>query len=161
MNVSETTAHSIKKAYLKGVEKRRAEDEGDVTVLPVNKRGRPVLLGEELDQKVQAYLRRVRDGGGVVSSRIAIAAARGILLSTDKLKLLEYGGHIQLNSTWAYSLLNRMNFVKRKATTAKSKHTLDNFDELKQSFLDDVSDTVSMEEIPPEMILNWDQTGIK
>ena len=99
INVSETTAHSIKKAYLKGLEKRRAEDEGDVTLLPVKKRGRPVLLGDELDQKVQAYLRRVRDGGGVVSSRIVLAAARGILLSTDKLKLLEYGGHVQLNST--------------------------------------------------------------
>ena len=107
------------------------------------------------------YLKRVRDGGGVVSATIAIAAAKGILLSTDKMKLLEYGGHIQLNTTWAYSLLERMNFVKRKATEAKSKHTVENFAELKQCFLDDVVATVSMEEIPPELILNWDQTGIK
>ena len=110
---------------------------------------------------MQAYLRRVRDGGGVVSARIAIAAARGILLSTDKLKLLECGGHIQLNNTWAYSLLNRMKFVKRKATTAKSKYTLENFAQLKQRFLQDVVATVSMEEIPPELVPNWDQTGIK
>ena len=125
--MSETTVHSIKRAYLKGVQKRRAEDEGDITVLPVNKRGRPVLLCDELDHKVQAYLKGVRDVGGVVSARIAIAAAKGILLSTDKMKLLEYGGHIQLNTTWVYSLLERMNFVKRKATTAKRKHTVENF----------------------------------
>ena len=29
------------------------------------------------------------------------------------------------------------------------------------SFLDNVATTVEIEEIPPEMILNWDQTGIK
>ena len=58
-NVSKTTVHSIKKADLKGVQKRRAEDEGDITVLPVNKRGRLVLLGDELDHKVQACLKRI------------------------------------------------------------------------------------------------------
>ncbi len=46
--VSETTVHSIKKAYLEGKkEKRAAEDDDDVTVLPPKKRGRPVLLGWE------------------------------------------------------------------------------------------------------------------
>ena len=41
-----------------------------------------------------------------------------------------------------------MNFVKRKATTAKSEHAPE-----------DVG-VVEMEEIPPELILNWDQTGM-
>ena len=78
--VSETTVHSIKKVYLEGMkEKRAAEDDGDVTLLPPKKCGRPVLLGEDLDSKVQMYLKKVR--GGVVSARIAMAAARGILLS--------------------------------------------------------------------------------
>ena len=54
-----------------------------------------------------------------------------------------------------------MNFVQRKATTAKSKQTVANFSKLKQSFLADVVATVTMEDIPPELILNWDQTGIK
>ena len=38
-------------------EKRAAQD-GDVTVLPPKKRGRPVLLGENLDRKVQLYLEK-------------------------------------------------------------------------------------------------------
>ena len=54
-----------------------------------------------------------------------------------------------------------MKFVRRKATTAKSKHTPKDFASLKESFLDDVVATVTMEEIPMELILNWDQTGIK
>ena len=49
-----------------------------------------------------------------------------------------------------------MDYVKRKATTSKSKHMLSNF----QSFLFDVVTTFKMEDVPIELILNWDQTGI-
>ena len=141
--------------------KRSADSEDDeVTVLPPKKRGRPFLLGD-LDQKVQLYLKKVRDAGGIVSAAIAVAAARGILVSCDRSKLAEFGGHIDLGRHWAYGLLDRMKFVRRKATTAKSKHTPKDFASLKESFLDDVVATVTMEEIPMELILNWDQTGIK
>ena len=54
-----------------------------------------------------------------------------------------------------------MKFVQRKVTTAKSKHIIADFTWLKEQFLQDVVVTVEMEEIPPELILNWDQTGIK
>ena len=36
-----------------------------------------------------------------------------------------------------------------------------NFTQLKEAFLDDVVEAVTMEDIPAELILNWDQTGIK
>ena len=60
--------------------KRAAVDGGDVILLPMKERGRPVLFGEVLDTKVQQYLKKVRKGGGtgVVSARIAMAAGRGI-----------------------------------------------------------------------------------
>ena len=160
--VSESTVQSIKNAYVEGLrQKRGAEDGGDITALPLKKRGRRVLLGQELDMKVQMYLKKVRDGGGAVSARIAMAATRGILLKCDRTKLAEFGGPVQLNRYWAHSLLKRMKFVQRKAITARSKHTIANFNELKESFLTDVVTTVTMEEIPPDLILNWDQTGIK
>ena len=53
-----------------------------------------------------------------------------------------------------------MNFVQRKATTSKSKYTEGDFVALKEAFLDDKSE-VLMEDIPPELVLNCDQTGIK
>ena len=68
---------------------------------------------------------------------------------------------MELNRQWAHSLLKRMKFVQRKATTAKSKASEANFAEQKKVFLNDVVATVTMEEIPAELILNWDQTGIK
>ena len=51
-----------------------------------------------------------------------------------------------------------MNFVKRKASTAKSKHAPEDFARLKKAFLDEVVAVVEMENIPPELILIWDQT---
>lgn len=51
--------------------------------------------GPEVETKVQAYLKKVRDGGGAVLARIAMVAARGILLSCDKTKLVEFGGHVR------------------------------------------------------------------
>ena len=116
--------------------KRKRDDQvdEDIVTLPLNKRGRPLLLGQDLDTKVQLYRRKVRDGGGgAVSARIVTAAARGILLKCDRTKLVEFGGHVELSRHWAHSLLKCMNFVQRKATTAKSKQSEANFRELKQS----------------------------
>ena len=53
-----------------------------------------------------------------------------------------------------------MGYVKRRGTTSKSRNLVENFEELKASFLEQVSTTVIMEEIPPELIVNWDQTGL-
>ena len=141
--------------------KRSNPDENDSATLPQKKRGRPVLLGSELDNKVQVYLMKVREAGGAVSARIAMATARGVLLTYDKTRQEEFGGSTHLSKSWAHSLLKRMKFVQRKATTAKSKNSDADFAMLKKSFLEDVFTTMMMEEVPPELILNWDQTGIK
>ena len=95
-----------------------------------------------------------------MSSKIVMAAARDMLLACDRNKLAEYGRHIILNRQWAYSFLRQMNFVLRKASTAKSKHNVSDFAEIKGSFLTSLVETVVMEEIPGELILNLDQTGI-
>lgn len=94
-------------------------------------------------------------------ARITMATDRGILLKCNQLMLAEFGGPIQLNRYWSHSLLKWMNFVQRKATTSKSKYTVVNFAQLKKAILVNMTTTVTMEETPPELILNWDQTGIK
>lgn len=131
--LKESTVRSIMTSYKKEVqEKRKRDDEGEVTLLPKKKRGRSKLLGEALDAKVQAYLRKIRENGGIVSARIVMAAARGLLLAYDRNQLAEFGGPVVLNRHWAYSLLQRMNYVKRKASTSKSKYTVSDFQELKR-----------------------------
>ncbi len=79
----------------------------------------------------------------------------------DCSQLVENGSHILLNRHWAFSLLSRMKFVQQKATTAKSKLNSMDFERLKESFLQDLKDIVTMEEIPPELVLNRDQTGLR
>ena len=61
---------------------------------------------------------------------------------------------------WAKSLLYRIGFVKRRGNT-KAKVPVEHFEALKSQFLFDIQATVEMQEIPPELIINWDQTGIK
>ena len=53
-----------------------------------------------------------------------------------------------------------MKFVRQKATTSNSKYSPADFEDVKKRFLDEICQVVEMEEIPPELMLNWDQTGI-
>ena len=106
INVSKTTVHSIWKSYVLEVEgKRTRDDDDDLISLPHKKRGRRLLLGEKIDTHVQMYLSRLRDAGGVITARIAIAAAKGMIYACDRSMLVEFGGHVELNCSWAYSLL--------------------------------------------------------
>ena len=68
-------------------------DSDDLGVLELvhSKRGRKFLLGEELDGKVQALIKNIREAGGVVR-----AAGNTIVLSHDRSMLLESGGGIEI-----------------------------------------------------------------
>ena len=72
---------------------------------------------------------------------------------------MEFGGHVSLTKSWAKSLLYRMKFRKRKGTT-KSALPVEQFHKVKAAFLQEIIDTVMMEDIPSELIFNWDQTGL-
>ena len=78
----------------------------------------------------------------------------------EKERLVEFGGHVvKLGCTWAESLLARMKSVQRKASTAKSKQSTADFEQLKSEFLRNVATIVFVENIKPDLIFNWDQMG--
>ena len=52
-----------------------------------------------------------------------------------------------------------MGFVKHRATT-KSKVLVSDFDDLKKQFLFDIKAFTEMEEIPEDLVINWDHTGL-
>ena len=68
--------------------------------MPKKKRGRKILLGEQLGQKLQQYLITLRGNGGIVSAGVAMAAANGLLLALNRGALAEYGGHIKITRHW-------------------------------------------------------------
>ena len=160
-SLKENTIHGWKNAYLQELQSRRREGKDRVVrELPKRKTGRPLMMGEDLDRQVQAYLRDLGKAGGGVNKELAIASARGIIRKKDSRLLAENGGPVALTKDWAHYLLVRMGYVKRKANS-KVKVVAENFDEHKVNFLCEIKGIVTMEEVPSSLILNWDHTGLK
>ena len=132
-----------------------------VTELKSKKRGRPSMLPDKITTLLMKYIHTIRDAGGIINTAIVIAAGLGIVKKIDPGLLECNDGHVVLQKSWAKYLLNKMDFVKRKATTKKPKFMVSNFEELKDQFLMDIKAIASMEDIPNDMIVNWDQTAIK
>ena len=65
-----------------------------------------------------------------------------------------------MGKTWAVSILRRMGLVKCKGTKAARKLPA-NFPQQKADFLDKLSDRVDEHDIPKDLIINFDQTGLK
>ena len=62
--------------------------------------GRPLLLKEELDRQVQAYLHVLRDKGAVVNCAIVIAYAEGVIKNMDSNILVCNGGYVSFSKYW-------------------------------------------------------------
>jgi len=122
------------------------------------------MLQEKIDLEVQQYILHHREIGAPVNGTVVRASTRGIL----KRKMAEAQGSKDgpgptmpvLTKDWSRYLLQRMQFVKRKANT-KAKLSVENFAQLKYNYLSDISGIVDMEEIPPYLIINWDHTALK
>ena len=131
----------------------------DLQELPCKKHGRPLLIGDELDEQVKRYITYLRKEGAVVNVHVVMAVGEGIVMGRDANLLACNGGSIVLTKEWARYVLQRMGMVKRRANT-KTKVTVEDFEELKKLFLLDVRNIVQMDEVPAQLIINWDQTGI-
>ena len=131
-----------------------------VTALPERKRGRPLLVGDKVDAEIRTIVKSMRDSGAVINTAIITGIAKGVLRKRDRTLLSENGGPIDPGKNWAKSLLYKMGFVKRRGNT-KAKVTVDHFDEVRTQFLFNINATVKMQEIPSDLSINWDQTGIK
>ena len=156
VELSESTIRTWKTYYCAKLRGRKSGDSKPIEVLEERRRGRPLLLGEQLDSAVKAYIEDVRRLGGVVNTSTVIGAAEGIIEEKDRTLL----PILTLGKDWAKSLLSRMGYVKRKVTT-KGKVSVDDFEKIKESFLKDIYVTVNMEDIPDQLIINWDHTALQ
>ena len=64
-----------------------------------------------------------------------------------------------MTNNWAKSLLGRMGHAMRKACS-KLKVDVAQFKALKVEFLLEVQNIVCMDSIPPELVINFDQTTL-
>ena len=105
-------------------------------------------------------LREIRLGGGCVNSTIALGTAYGILWYNNPFTFKKCGGVIQLNIPWAKKLLQRNNWVRKKATIGH-RHIPADFELIKQNFLDKYNYFITTHNIPVHLVINFDQTGIR
>ena len=96
--LSEPTVQSIRDAYRAQVNIRiKLGESGAITSLPERKCGRSKLVGDDIDDKVQLYIRM---GGRIVSARVVMGTAQGILEYYGKEDVAKL-----VNRHWAYSVL--------------------------------------------------------
>ena len=111
---------------------RKRDRPVEVTELPQKRRGRPLLLGEELEEEVKLFVKASRAEGTVVNTETVMGTATGVVISHDANLLVENGGYINITKEWAQRLLQRMGLVKRKGTT-KAKVLPPDFEKLKKT----------------------------
>jgi len=124
-----SSVYTWKVQYTDEVAKLKQEGKQPVVKdLPCKKGGRSLLLGEKLDSYVEQYLKMLRDKGGMVNTALTMACAEGFVTNHDSNLLTTNGGYITTTKDWAKSLLQRMGFVERRASTS-ARITPDVFDE--------------------------------
>ena len=125
--------------------------------LPLMPWGRPLMLGS-LDQMVQKYIRAYRSRGGPVNSIIVVSIAKVLIARNPQLNL----EHIDLDSSsWTKSLFKRMGLARRMKTTGKVEIPEGAKKEAELLYLHNIVAIVEEHEIPPDLIMNLDQTPLK
>ena len=91
----------------------------DLQELLCKKHGRPLLIGEDLDEQVKQYITYLRKEGAVVNVHVVMMVGQEIVMGRDANLLACNEGSIVLTKEWARYVLQRMEMVKRRANTKK------------------------------------------
>ena len=86
----------------------KSKQNQSVTKLSTNKSGRPLILGDDLDHRVQTALQRIRQDGGTINRHIVIATGTAIVRHHQPSLLKEHGRSVLLTLTCSESLMECM-----------------------------------------------------
>lgn len=98
-DLKESTVHGWKNAYCSKIlfSRKRDADHKPVSTLPEKWLGRPLLIGQELEDKVKCFLTELRESGGVVNFQVTISTANGVVKARDANLLVENSGSIDIS----------------------------------------------------------------
>ena len=83
------------------------------------------------------------------------------MTANDRTLLAEYGGTIKLGWKWCTSVFKRMKWTNRRGgTTAKPAIAQGLIKEVGLTFFKNIAELVQANKIPPELIINCDQTPL-
>ena len=63
LSLTEPTVRRAKNRYIEELKKNPSFEFSELQELPTRKKGRPLLIGEELDRQVRVYLNAIRERG--------------------------------------------------------------------------------------------------
>ena len=100
-NINESRVRGFKNCVGKKLKIATKNKSGQREKLPIQVEGSSLMLGDEIDQKVQLYIKQVGKSEGVISRNIAISAVK-VLFGSD-----ESFGKMKITETWEKSFLKR------------------------------------------------------
>ena len=104
--INESTVRGFKKHYEEELHRAKKMGREVSKNLPIEKQGRPLLLGDTLDTLVQKHIRAQSNRGNMVTRSMAVSTAKVLMRRYPK----EVGKFDIENSEWAKSLFKRMNY---------------------------------------------------
>ena len=152
--LKESTVRPWLKTFRSQLEPNTNDSAGVVKI--GKKRGRPLILPDELDSKLRSFLVHLRTAGGTVNRNVIY----GVLMGLIKSDLQKWGSYLDFNVTdgWIDYLYRRMYFSRRCATTSSPVITRAIWNAIRHLFLHDIAETVLKYQIPDKLIMNLDQT---
>ena len=93
----------LKNLYLEKLAKKPLDKNSSaLNELPYKKYGQPLNVGEEVDCRVQAYIKDLREAGASVSTAIVIAMGKGIVMDkTNDTSNASPDTDVYLTKDWA------------------------------------------------------------
>ena len=156
-NLNESTLCGFKKRYEAKLKEANRKNASPKKKLANKMRWGPTLLGQKLNTLVQKFLRAIRYKDEVVKRQTALATGKAIV----KRYSFPEKENLVLGETWAKSLFHRMGFVLRRKTTAKMLTPEGALKEAELKFHHQIVNYVEKYQIPPSLIINFNQTPLK
>ena len=101
-----TIAESTVRNFIKCFKTQPGVDEA--ASMPVGRKGRPLHLGTDLDKKLIRCLRAIKASGRSINTVVILDTARSVISHENPKLLVENGGNVSLNKSFARSVLVRM-----------------------------------------------------
>ena len=154
--LTESTVRNFKRAYKEKLQKesKKVNPQPGTCITP-QPRGRPPIL-LELDAKLIKLLTAIRTKGGVVNIHVVRATAKALIDSKPST-----GSHLakfKMPRFWVHSVYRRIGFSIRTGTTTWPPVPKGLYDACKRDYLSDIIDKRRKYNIPPELVVNADQT---
>ena len=148
--INESTVRGFKKHYEGELHRAKKMGREVSKKLPIEKQGRPRLLGDTLDTLVQKHIRAQSNRGNVVTRSMAVSTAKVLMRCYPK-----GVGKVDIeNSEWAKSLF-------KKSNNCEIANAPSLYKENELLFHHQIVETVETYGIPNSMIVNFDQTPCK